>query len=128
MFRSTVLLAAAAFVGGTLMAVATPAEAGGRYYREGAVVGQHAKSKYYRHRRSAKRRGTRVYGWRNGGGYSYNYFDIINTYGDTRNKYGGSGSFRGPDYERQSSGGPFDSGFFFDSGMGPRGGDSPYIN
>lgn len=128
MFRSTVLLAAAAVVGGALIATVTPADAGSRYYRDGTAVGiKDVKSKrHYRHRRG--KRGTRVYGWRNGGGYSYNYFDIINTYGDTRNKYGGSWSFRGPGYERQSQGGPFDSGFFFDSGIDPRGGDSPYIN
>ena len=29
---------------------------------------------------------------------------------------------------RQSQGGPFDSGFFFDSGIGPHGGNAPYLN
>jgi hypothetical protein len=33
-----------------------------------------------------------------------------------------------PYINKQSPGGPFDSGFFFDSGMGPNGGDSPYMN
>lgn len=33
-----------------------------------------------------------------------------------------------PYLNRQSPGGPFDSGFFFDSGIGPNGGDSPYMN
>jgi hypothetical protein len=32
------------------------------------------------------------------------------------------------DPPRQSRGGPFDSGFFFDSPIAPRGGDSPYMN
>jgi len=27
---------------------------------------------------------------------------------------------------RQTPGGPFDSGFFFDSAIGPHGGNSPY--
>jgi hypothetical protein len=33
-----------------------------------------------------------------------------------------------PYINKQSPGGPFDSGFFFDSGMGANGGDSPYMN
>jgi hypothetical protein len=33
-----------------------------------------------------------------------------------------------PYINKQSPGGPFDSGFFFDSGIGPNGGDSPYMN
>lgn len=38
------------------------------------------------------------------------------------------GGFIDPQINKQSPGGPFDSGFFFDSGMGPNGGDSPYMN
>jgi hypothetical protein len=38
------------------------------------------------------------------------------------------GGFIDPSINKQSQGGPFDSGFFFDSGMGPNGGDSPYMN
>ena len=38
------------------------------------------------------------------------------------------GGFIDPQSNRQSLGGPFDSGFFFDSGTGPNGGDSPYMN
>lgn len=38
------------------------------------------------------------------------------------------GGFIDPAINKQSQGGPFDSGFFFDSGMGPNGGDSPYLN
>jgi hypothetical protein len=30
--------------------------------------------------------------------------------------------------DRQTRFGPFDHGFFFDSGIEPRGGDSPYLN
>jgi len=38
------------------------------------------------------------------------------------------GGFIDPSINKQSQGGPFDSGFFFDSGYGPNGGDSPYMN
>jgi hypothetical protein len=38
------------------------------------------------------------------------------------------GGYIDPSINKQSQGGPFDSGFFFDSGMGPNGGDSPYMN
>jgi hypothetical protein len=38
------------------------------------------------------------------------------------------GGYIDPAINKQSQGGPFDSGFFFDSGIGPNGGDSPYMN
>lgn len=38
------------------------------------------------------------------------------------------GGFIDPAINRQTPGGPFDSGFFFDSGIGPNGGNSPYMN
>jgi hypothetical protein len=38
------------------------------------------------------------------------------------------GGYIDPSLNKQSQGGPFDSGFFFDSGIGPNGGDSPYMN
>jgi len=38
------------------------------------------------------------------------------------------GGFIDPTINKQSQAGPFDSGFFFDSGIGPNGGDSPYMN
>lgn len=60
------------------------------------------------------------------GGYSYGYGDAINT--DARGKAGGSG-YTDPRLYRQSPGGPFDSGFFFDSGVGsPYGGQAPYMH
>lgn len=62
------------------------------------------------------------------GGYSYSVQDTINTYGDSRTKYGGATSLRDPMLDRQTEAGPFDHGFFFDSGIAPRGGDSPYMN
>ena len=38
------------------------------------------------------------------------------------------GGYIDPTINKQSQGGPFDSGFFFDSGIGPNGGNSPYMN
>jgi hypothetical protein len=61
------------------------------------------------------------------GGYSYTYEDSINTYGDPR-RYGSTRSFRDPGLDKQSQGGPFDSGFFFDSATAPRGGDAPLMH
>jgi hypothetical protein len=74
------------------------------------------------------KRATRVRGYlgRRLGFYSYNDFDVINVYGGSRTKYGSVNSYREPFSDRQSPGGPFDSGFFFDSGMGPRWNDTPY--
>lgn len=62
------------------------------------------------------------------GGYSYSPEDSINTYGDSRGRYGAANSFRDPMADRQTNFGPFDNGFFFDSGIQPRGGNSPYPN
>lgn len=62
------------------------------------------------------------------GGYSYSYQDSINTYGDSRSLYGATQSFRDPMLDRQTNAGPFDHGFFFESGIAPRGGNSPYMN
>lgn len=50
------------------------------------------------------------------GGYSYKYTESLNTR-----------RFVDPSMQTQSSGGPFDSGFFFSSPVGPHGGDSPYL-
>ncbi|MFM7083811.1 MAG: hypothetical protein ACKOW3_02235 [Hyphomicrobium sp.] len=62
------------------------------------------------------------------GGYSVTQQDTINTYGDSRSLYGSAISFRDPQMDRQSNGGPFDQGFFFDSAITPRGGEAPYLN
>jgi hypothetical protein len=52
------------------------------------------------------------------GGYSYTPSDVT-----------GSRNEPAPYQDaRQSQGGPFDSGFFFDSGIGPHGGNAPYLN
>ena len=78
---------------------------------------------------SRYRKRTRVYGYMaRRGGYSYTPSDVANTYGLTRNLYGSNNSFRDPFVDRQTIAGPFDHGFFFDSGIGPRGGDSPYLH
>lgn len=59
-----------------------------------------------------------IYAPRRRGGYSFGVQDVTSTY-NSRNP---------PPYAhvRQTPSGPFDSGFFFDSGIGPRGGDAPY--
>lgn len=62
------------------------------------------------------------------GGYSYAASDSINTYGDSQSRYSGYSLFRNYDFGRQTSSGPFDSDFFFDSGVSPHGGNSPYQN
>lgn len=58
---------------------------------------------------------------RSRGGYSYGYSDSIATNGDRA-------AYRGHILNPQTPAGPFDSGFFFDSAMGYRGGQSPYMN
>jgi hypothetical protein len=70
----------------------------------------------------------RAYRARRVGFYSYSYRDVINTYGMSRARYGSINSYRDPFVDRQTVNGPFDHGFFFDSGMAPRGGDSPYLH
>lgn len=56
---------------------------------------------------------------RRSGGYSYRPSDVMESQSAT------SRLDRG---REQSPAGPFDSGFFFDSGIGPRGGNSPYMH
>jgi hypothetical protein len=74
----------------------------------------HDKSRYG-HKRGARVKGFLLY---RGGYYSYVDADVI--------KYGSTNTYRDFLTDRQTQGGPFDSGFFFDSGMGPRWNDSPY--
>ena len=89
-----------------------------------AEKGEHPKSAYYRQRPTHARRfvGRRI------GFYSYSYRDVINTYGMPRSLYGSINSYRDPYVDRQTPSGPFDHGFFFDSGNLPRGGNAPYMN
>ena len=48
--------------------------------------------------------------------------------GISRNQFTAANSFREPSSDRQTYAGPFDHGFFFDSGTAPHGGDSPYLH
>lgn len=69
----------------------------------------------------------RRYAGRRIGFYSYSYRDVINTYGMSRSLYGSINTYRDPYVDRQTAAGPFDHGFFFDSGVLPRAGDAPYL-
>jgi hypothetical protein len=61
------------------------------------------------------------------GGYSYDKSESVNTYGEQRkHKSTPPGP---PDFRDQTPSGPFDNGFFFDSGVGSLyGGNSPYMH
>jgi hypothetical protein len=79
-------------------------------WRSGALAGEYTLEAKPRHRRHARRR--------RGGSTPEEiarYFQL----------YGG---FIDPSINKQTPAGPFDSGFFFNSGIGPNGGDSPYMN
>jgi hypothetical protein len=79
--------------------------------------------------RASRRKATRVYGYtqRRVGGYSYSASDVTNTYGLTRSLYGSVNAWRDPMVDRQTRSGPFDHDFFYDSGLGLRGGNSPML-
>lgn len=109
-------LAIALSASAALLVVGTTANA---QSSKGGGLSSHPKSKYYRGKSQAKRRR---------GGYSYNFTDTINTYGDSRTTFGSNNSYRDPFVDRQTTSGPFDNGFFFDSATAPRGGNSPYLN
>jgi hypothetical protein len=73
------------------------------------------------------RHATRVRGYlQRGGYYSYVDEDVINSRAWARSLFISASEFRTPLSQQQSPGGPFDSGFFFDSGIGPRFNDTPY--
>jgi hypothetical protein len=90
----------------------------------GPGLSDHPKSTYYRRGGNSQVRGYTA----RRGGYSYNYADSLNTYGNPRTQYGGTNLYRDPMLDRQTNSAPFDLGFFFDSVMGPHGGDSPYMH
>jgi hypothetical protein len=73
-----------------------------------AVGYRHGEPQYYRRRH--------LYARRHRG---YRRSDAINTYGHHPPPWA---------EVRQTPSGPFDSGFFFDSGVGPHGGNSPYLH
>src|ERR1043166_8357207 len=77
--------------------------------------------------RYKRKNGTRVRAYiARGGYYSYQDSDVINTYAGSRTLFGSTNFYRDPFIDRQTNAGPFDHDFFFDSGIGPRGGDAPY--
>jgi hypothetical protein len=73
-------------------------------------------------------RATRVRGFvQRGGYYSYVDQDAINTTAWASSLFSSWSTFRNPlTTQQQSPGGPFDSGFFFDSDIGPPWNNSPY--
>jgi hypothetical protein len=99
---------------GTLAACAADALAAERSGKAPVVrsvgAAHQTDGRYYRRRAAHPRHlaGRRI------GFYSYSYRDVI-------------GRYRDPYLDRQTQAGPFDYGFFFDSGITPRGGDSPYM-
>jgi len=109
-----------------LAGLASAGEAADRQGRMVASAGSTAQAKVRAYRHGARARAYRAY--RRVGGYSYAPEDVINTYGLSRGLYGSVNSYRDPFVDRQTTAGPFDHGFFFDSGIAPRGGDSPYLN
>jgi hypothetical protein len=60
-----------------------------------------------------------------GGYYSYTDADVADSRAWARSLFISRSAFRTPLSEQQSPAGPFDSGFFFASGVGPRFNDSP---
>jgi hypothetical protein len=73
------------------------------------------------------KRAVRVKGYYyRGGYYSYTDADAIDTRAWARSLFISRNPLRSPLTERQTEAGPFDSGYFFDSGIGPRFNDSPY--
>ncbi len=124
--RRLVLAAAAAAIGSMAFTGAADASKRPKYKAKSVVLvdagGIHPKSPYYH--RAPQVRGFLA----RRGGYSYSYTDTINTYGLSRSNFSGVNVYRDTTVDRQTNAGPFDHGFFFDSGMGPRGGNSPYPN
>lgn len=120
-------LMAVVLVGALGVAGLSAGPAGADSVRKRTVVeaqpgGAHPASRYYR-------RGPKVRGFvARRGGYSYSAADVINTYGNSRSIYGGANAWRLWSYDRQTEFGPFDHGFFFDSGVTLRGGNTPYPN
>ena len=87
-----------------------------------AEAGAKGKSRYSK----SSARSVRGYRKRRGS-YSYSANDVANTSDDSRTRYGGVNAYRDPFSDRQTTAGPFDHGWFFDSAVAPRGGDSPYM-
>lgn len=124
MFRTIASLAIASAAALACTAIAAEAHSAKKAAPAPVAAGaEHPSSGYYR------RTGPQVRGFvARRGGYSYTAEDTINTYGDSRTRFGSTNVYRNPALDRQTNSGPFDHGFFFDSGISPRGGDSPYQN
>jgi hypothetical protein len=122
--NTRILVIAALSAAATLALTGSPQaeerRAAAKVYAQGHM--EPTKSRYNR------KRGTRVRGYlaRRLGFYSYSDADVTNVYGSSRAQFGSTNAYRDPFTDRQTAAGPFDHGFFFDSGLGPRGGDSPY--
>lgn len=102
-----------------VFAFSAQVNAGDRGYKG---QGGHKSSTYYRG-------GPKVKGYvQRRGGYSYDYQDSINTYGDANTLYGGNTGYSDPYVDRQTVAGPFDNGYFFNTPTGPQGGSSPYMH
>jgi hypothetical protein len=72
-------------------------------------------------------KGVRVRGFlQRGGYYSYMDADAVNSYAWSSSLFTSKSTFRNPRSIEQSPGGPFDSGFFFDSDIGPPWNNAPY--
>ena len=117
MMRAMMMLAAVA------MAAVAGSATGAVAQSKTTAAGEHPQSKTYR----AGKPQVRGFVQRRGG-YSYSASDTINTTSDGRSMFGGANSYRDSMLDRQTRFGPFDHGFFFDSGISPRGGNSPYPN
>jgi hypothetical protein len=94
----------------------------------GDLLASKAYADGYRSAKASKwKRAVRVRGYYyRGGYYSYTDADVADSRAWARSLFISRSAFRTPLSERQSPAGPFDSGFFFDSGIGPRFNDSPY--
>jgi hypothetical protein len=75
----------------------------------------------------SSKRATKVRGFvQRGGYYSYVDEDVADSRAWARDLFISRSKFRTPLSDQQSPSGPFDSGFFFDSGIGPPFNDAPY--
>ena len=123
--RSTGMLAAVcgavAVLAFTSAGQAGDRQAGRTYGQQGQM--EPTKSRYHR------KRATRVKGFMaRGGYYSYTDFGCRRTCtADRAALFGSTNSYRDPFTDRQTTAGPFDHGFFFNSGVGRNGGDAPYM-
>ena len=114
-------------LGALALAASTPAITAERAPKAAVTAGSFQPSGAYRSSYRKRAPVARYHAGRRVGFYSYSYRDVINTYGMSRSLYGSINTYRDPYVDRQTPAGPFDHGFFFDSGIAPRGGDSPYI-